>query len=361
MKTHISENKITLPTPSGEAKIHSGVLTKFELPNLKISVKNERRNDIVANIANRFIEGDATPEQVEALVEISKLHFKYHPPLLEKFETNPGAAAEEARALQQFESSGYQYFPKKKQLLVRAGENSDSFLIVSFIDERRAKCDEIWGKDNVAEKFAFWLSTGRINQTRAFSPDVTPSQAELVEKAISELRLPYKRVGKVVRLISGYSAGHAQSKVFKMLENGLSEQEIRDLKKRIEERKADASREDRYSEAQEFRDFLFLEDTGELLLRDNLLVNLSSKTLALYEIKSSYDHEIGRYVVRRKWGKHTKLERADVGKLWNWQLNDILERVEKAIGQIPEPHRERLSTFYHTLLAHALKQGNPHF
>jgi len=359
------DNPLTIPTSYGCVEIGLSAPTEFALPDLRIFFDEDQRT--ITKIANDFIGGKVTPEQVKALVRISKLPRAYHSTLLKKFEEDPAAATKDAKALQRFERDGYQYFPAKNQFLVSDKTNFKEYLVVSFIDGSRAKCNMVWGADKVAKNLAKWLSAGEIGKSNSSSPEVTSVQADLVEKAIRELQLPYDKVGKIIRLISGFTAYRKQEQLFDRLETGFSEQEMLNLVKRVKERSADAERERRYSIAGNFKEPLFLKDTGELLLADsNFLINLSSDPPVIYRVVSlqsgiQIPNEIGRYIIRRKWSKHTELEKINNGDfVGQWWFSDWLkapQQIKKTIQHIPDPYRARLNSLYDELLAHAIKRS----
>lgn len=358
------DNPLTIPTPYGRAEIGLSAPTAFAIPDLRIFFNEDWST--ITKIANAFIGGKVTPEQVKVLVGISRLHTHYHPALLKKFEDDPTAAAKDAKAIQRFEKVGYQYFPAKNQLLVSDETDFYTYPVVSFIDGSRAKCNTILGAGEIAENLTRWLSTGEISGLVLTEPAVTSAQASLIEKAIRELQLPYDKVGKIIRLISGFT-GYKQRQLFDRLETGFSEQEMLNLVKRVKERSAGVERERRYSIAGNFKEPLFLEDTGELLLADSsFLISLSSDPPVIYRVVSlqsgiQIPNEIGRYIIRRKWSKHTRFEKINnedfVGQWWFSDWLKVPQQIEKAIQHIPDPYRARLNSLYDELLAHAIKRS----
>jgi hypothetical protein len=168
-------------------------------------------------------------------------------------------------------------------------------------------------------------------------------QADLVEKGISELHLPYDKVGKTIRLISSFTAKHKQGELFNVLKStGFSNRELQQLERKVREREIAMAREKKYEEAGNFGDFVWLNDTEELLFPERFLIRLSDPP-TLYRVEAEYEHEMGRYIVRKRWGKNTQLE--PVRRLFPYSLSGIIKNGKKALGRIAEPYRSRLSTF----------------
>ena len=348
MSPRIDKGTITLEIREGEAKVSFGDRPCwFALPNLGISIEGYPEN--IERIANIFFRGDATPELVEALREISGLDSWFQKHLLERFERGSKMVAECTRRIREFEEAGYQYFPSERQLLVRGRPHEfwHPFPVVSFIDEKRASVVSI-NHEDVINGFMRWLSTGKANLTSNLTHPVrrkiSPEQGELVAEAVSKLNLPYERVGRAIRLIGGYASAHKQEKLFEKLEStGFSDAELRAIEEKVKEREATRAREEKYKEAQ-FREFAWLEDTKELVLpSSSLVIDLSSDPPKAFVVRSSYEHEMGRYIVRRKWGKRASLKPADDFPLF--QVDNVVASGRKALDRIPEPYRTRLGSF----------------
>ena len=111
----------------------------------------------------------------------------------------------------------------------------------------------------------------------------------------------------------------------------------------------------RYREAQDFEGFVWLPDAQVLALRLDkerervyYLLWLRGDGPTLVRINSRYKYELGRYIVRRKIGKHAEFTLIDEAEIkGNW--HDILEVGERAVKVLPEPFKSRLSAFLFSL------------
>lgn len=110
--------------------------------------------------------------------------------------------------------------------------------------------------------------------------------------------------------------------------------------------------EARYRVAQNFKDFVWLPDAQVLVIRplnhQGYLLWLRGDGPVLCSIDSKYRYELGRYIVKRKVGKHAQFAPVDEAEIKeNWQ--DILKAGERAVKTLPEPFKSRLSAFLFSL------------
>jgi len=315
--------------------------------------------NILVPIVNQFIRGSFTQEHINLLRKITSLPRAYHSPLLEMFLKKPSAVTKNADAIYQLEKIGYYYFPKGNQLLVKG--DSRYALLIDFIDCDKARCRSVYC-NIVANELPSWISAEKVNYPAFDVFIITSKTAEIAERAIRKLGLPYNKIGAIIKLIAHFK--RKQEELFKKLERGLSPQELSDLTKKVNERKATAERLEKYrEEAEKLKEPVFFEDTKELLLYPhNYIVDLSDDTPTIKWVGFRHstlgeDAELGRYILKRKWSKKVSCGQVELESFVTFSsFNEILGLVEQFIPKVPEPYSARLSKLYATLLAYALKK-----
>jgi len=339
----IQECTICLNTPYGKVELMARGYLCLKVPELGIAIY-DAPNSLIARLVTGMLQGNVDENVIKCLVELSKLNTRYHDYVFSQIEQSPAHAIQLIQNFQQFEEQGYRYFPQSKQLFVKPTANSSVAFLVQFRGPKQAKCYSIL---HIAETLVEGINKGQIvnNIMLAWSPTVSPEQATITEKAVSQLQLPYPEVAKIIRLISSYSSATMQRQLFDWLENGAfsNAEKLRQLEEKVRVREENKATQRKYEEAQN-QDFVFLQDTEELLFPDDrVLINLGTERPSACIVTSSCEFEMGRYVVTRRWGRSAKLEKRlpDDNPLWRER---VIKKGKNALATLPEPYRSRLTT-----------------
>lgn len=306
------------------------------VPSLGIDIGGDLPPALVRRVVESVLRGEKDTVEIRALAEASKLPREYYRYIFNCLQRNPASALESIRYFQQFEKKGYLYFPSSRQLLVKPYGTCYAFLI-EFQGPRQATCSCI-NTDFLAEAVVDLTSGKRANLYTRPDCEVSPLQASIVERAVSELRLPYADVARIIRLISVYVR---QNTLFKQLSNGtfLSEKELQKLEKNAKNLAAERQRKAKYLELGT-REFVFLPNREELVIPPlSIVIRLGSERATVYLILPDNTLEVGKYIAT---GNSIIVKMETIAES---DLETLLRIGEKAASALPEPYRSRLLEF----------------
>jgi hypothetical protein len=309
----------------------------LRVPSLGIDIEGDLPPTLARRVVESVLRGERDTVEIRALAEASRLPPEYYRYIFDRLQRNPATVFESIRCFQQFEERGYLYSSSSQQLLVK-GQSCPAFF-VEFRGPRQATCSCV-NPDYLAEA-VISLSSGRADPyTHLAFPKVSPSQASIVERAVSELHLPYADVARIIQLISTYEQ---QEPLFAQLSDGafLDEGELLRLERNAKHRKAEQRRMERYRKLAEM-EFVFLPDRKELVVPPlHIVIRLRTKKAAMYQILHQEPLETGRYIATG----NALLAPLQTKDMKDNDLKTLLDIWKKAASELQEPYRSRLLEF----------------
>lgn len=293
---------------------------------------------ILQGFLTNLLKGNHNSAEAKVLAGLTKLRGRYAVHLLGTAVTNLDMAILEAEHLLQFESRGYWYFPKAKQLLIKPVERNDHGVLIEFMSPYQTTCIGLTEYET-ARALMEGISTGQIGLQHSDPPRMSSTQIEILKNAVTQVGLP-QETADLIRRIALYVDYRTIKHLFQKLRAGdfRDEKERATLISRTNDILAEKARIERYRQAQN-QEFVFLEDRGELVVPGlRLLVHLGTESPQVLQVASKFDYEIGKYIVTRKWSKEAKLEEAT-----GWHLYQLAEMGTQILKKLPEPYRSRLA------------------